>query len=59
MKHVQFAQESAMTTLQTARHVAGHSAHDHPARFALGLAVAALGAVLLLVGVVQAMAALV
>jgi len=35
-----------MKTIQTARHVAHASAHDHPGRFYAGLLVAALGSAL-------------
>ena len=42
-----------MKTIQTARHAAHASAHDHPGRFYAGLAVAALGTSLWLAEVVR------
>jgi len=40
-----------MKTIQAASHAAHFSAHDHPARFAVGLAVAGLGAALCAAGI--------
>jgi hypothetical protein len=42
-----------MKTIHAASHAAHFSAHEHPARFAVGLAVAGLGAALLIAEAVR------